>query len=129
MSPLDLVCATCGALPGAPCVGIAPATHPLRAVSGQPRPDDVAADLEAALVRTTRELVVTRYRADALAESVAAQELLARQVVAQWGETVDLARRALLALERVQAADTLHEAQDAAADALAEAEPHRPARA
>lgn len=129
MTPLDLVCATCGALPQAPCVGIAPATHLLRAVSGQPRPDDVAADLEAALVRTTRELVTTRYRADALAEVAAAQELLAQQVVAQWGETVDLARRALLALERVQLADTLHEAQNAAADALAEAEPHRPARA
>ena len=129
MSPLDLVCATCGALPGAPCVGIAPATHPLRAVSGQPRPDDVVSDLEAALVRTTRELVVTRYRADALAEAAASQELLAHQVVAQWGETVDLARRALAALELVRLADTLHEAQDAAADALAAAETHRPARA
>jgi len=129
VSALDLVCATCGALPGAPCVGIAPATHPLRAVSGQPRPDDVAADLEAALIRTTRELIVTRYRADALAEAVASQELLAHQVLAQWSETVDLARRALLALERVRFSDTLHEAQDAAADALAEAEAHRPARA
>lgn len=129
MSPLDLVCATCGALPGAPCVGIAPATHPIRAVSGQPRPDDAVADLEAALVRTTRELVATRLRVDELEAAVEQHVAVSYQVVAHWSETVALAQRALLALERVGASDSLHEARDAASAALDEAEPHRPARA
>ena len=129
MSPLDLVCATCGALPGAPCVGIAPATHPLRAVSGPPRPDDAVADLEAALVRTTRELVATRLRVDELEAAVEANVAVSYQVIAHWSETVALAQRALLALERVGASDSLCEARDAASDALDALEPHRPARA
>lgn len=129
MSPLDLVCVSCGALPQAPCVGIAPATHPMRAVSGQPRPDDAVADLEAALVRVGRELVLERRRADELADAVTVHLAVSHQVLQQWASTVALAQRALLALERVQRADSLCEARDAAADALDEVEPTRPARA
>ncbi len=91
-------------------------------------PPDIS-DLEAALVRTTHELVLERRRADELEDAVSVHVAVSHQVLAQWSATVALAQRALLALERVQRADSLCEARDAAADALEEADAKRPARA
>lgn len=126
---LDLLCTHCGAFPGVPCYGIAPEVHRARSITGQPVTEDAVADLESALVRTTRELVYTRRRVDELSESIQEHTITANRIFAQWAETVSLAHRALLALEAVRLADSLHEAQDAAADALDDVAAQRPARA